>query len=136
MRLGDWALKKSGRFAFPFLIVCGLGLLLRAIYPEDWKFHDTVHMLADALAVGAVVALTLEFFASRTLIHDAARELSERLVGETLPRPLQSEIAEIVHETAIVIDDVKIRYRIEVIPEAPTEVMVTVMRSYRATNYG
>src|SRR5262249_3961336 len=68
-------------------------------------------------------------------IDDAAAELSERLVGEGLPRAVQSAIAEIVHDTSIVIDEMIVRYRITEIAGDPEHVRVRIQRSYRATNY-
>ncbi len=120
----------------PFVGVALIGLVLRAAYRAAWPASDLAHLLADALVVGAVIGVTLEWFASRRLIDAAARELSERLVGEGLPKPLQAAIAEVVHQTAIVIDHATVRYRITSIPADPAHVEVTIERSYRATNYG
>jgi hypothetical protein len=134
--LSEWTLRKFYRFVLPFIVVACAGLALRLGYRDTWPVQDTIHVLGDALAVGAVIALTLEFFASRVLIDDAAKELSERLVGEGLPRRLQAAIADVVHHTSIVADEVQVRYAIAVDPQDASQVIVTVHRSYRATNHG
>jgi hypothetical protein len=106
--LRNWPVDRLLRMVLPFIVVGLFGLILRLNYPETGWAHSTVHMLADALAVGSVIALTLEFFASRRLIDDAAKELSERLVGEGLPRLVQASISQIVHHTSIVVDEVSV----------------------------
>jgi len=50
-------------------VLCVLGLLIHSLYPDRWPFAATVAMFGDALAVGAVIAFTLEAFLSH--LHTA-----------------------------------------------------------------
>jgi hypothetical protein len=115
--------------------VCLAGLFLHRVYPHHWYFASTVAMFADALAVGAVIAITLEAFLSHVLIQRTAESLSERLVGAGLPSDLQAVIGGIVHRTVIVQDQASARFAIRLDPADSARVIVAITRRYRVWNY-
>jgi hypothetical protein len=118
------------------LLILVLAVLLRVGYQESWVVHDLVHMLADAIAVGMVIGLTIELFFSGLLVERTAFKLSEKLVGMGLPSDLQGVISNIVHSTMFVHHNSKVRYSIRSSPQDAKTVLVTIEWSYDVYNYG
>ena len=117
------------------LISVVLGLVIHAIYPHHWPFRTTVIMLADALAVGAFIAVTLELFLSRQLIDHTASELSEKLVGARPARGSASRHWRHCAQNGFRQDQSSSRYVIRP-TEDPSHVVVSITRRYRTWNHG
>lgn len=133
--LAHWTLNKTWSVVRWPLAGIVLGIALDLWYPTTWWLASAMHMLGDAIAVGSVIALTVELVLSKILIEATATELAQKLVGAGLPADLQAVIGNIVHRTDLVHDESSIRYRIAVDPNKAGYVSVIVTRRYRVVNY-
>jgi hypothetical protein len=131
----DWTLNEIWSVARWPLAGIVFGIAVHLSYPDTWLLASAVHMFGDAVAVGSVIALTIELVLSKLLIEATANELAEKLVGAGLPPDLQAVIGRIVQRTDLVHEQSSSRYRIAVDPSKAGYVTVTLTRRYRVFNY-
>ena len=81
--------------AWPFFALLGLGIVGRVIVHFRWQ--DVIAALSDALMVAGALGVAFEIFATRFLIERVAGDLSEKLIGQGLPKELQGHIRRIVN---------------------------------------
>lgn len=137
-RFQYWTLKRLRPIVWGFVASAVVGAVLHLISEviRNSAVAQFLAMLGDAFLVGSIVALLIDLFASRSLIDDTARELSEKLIGAGLPRGLQTVISDIVHGTSIVWDRASVRYDIKQHPQDTGKVIIHSEWQYRVTNYG
>jgi hypothetical protein len=90
-----------------FIALIVLGIL------SIWRYHNEfVHALAHAFIIAGILGLTVDYYAKRHLLREAARDIDKYLLGYKLPDELQNKLKEI-RNAEVVRRDIRFTYTIE-----------------------
>ena len=73
---------------FWIILVGGIALLF---WPAAWPLHDPAAALAHALVIAGVLGITVDRVAKDHLLKEAARDISQYLIGYRLPEQIQDQ---------------------------------------------
>jgi hypothetical protein len=118
----------KNRFGLTLAGIALAGLLLHIFYPEDWRFHSTFHVLADALIVAGISGFTVDASLHRALIRDVWHVL----LGHALPDEIRNYLRNIA-ETSLVRRNWRAEFRFQ---KDGDKLVVDVTESWELFNYG
>lgn len=112
--------------SFMLLIALGFGLI-------RYVDSEAVHSLGHALIIAGILGLTVDYYAKKHLIKEAARDIDKYLLGYALPTAMQDTIRE-VRDTKIVRRDWTCTYTISPHPERAQHIILATDFSFEAVN--
>lgn len=115
------------------LVIVGVGAA-SIDFPGMPKRERLVHTAADALMIGAVLAMTVDVYLKKWLLKEAALDVFQFMLGYQLPRGVTDRIKSLVQNAALIRRDCELHWSLSWVDEKKERLWVYLEVTYVMEN--